>query len=168
MAHYNHRLNTQVFSVAMELGHVALEKSSGAFFGSVIGTLNHIFVGDILWISRFKSHSDNYLSLSSIEHYPVPSALNEILFNDINDLYKFRVKLDKTIIKWVSETNESDFEEDFLYRNTQGLEFQKNFGEVVAHLFNHQTHHRGQVSTLLNQLGKDIGITDFIVDIPDS
>ena len=65
-------------------------------------------------------------------------------------------------------TFESDFEEDFLYRNTQGLEFQNNFGEVVAHLFNHQTHHRGQVSTLLNQLGKDIGITDFIVDIPDS
>ena len=65
-------------------------------------------------------------------------------------------------------TFESDFEEDFLYRNTQGLEFQNNFGEVVEHLFNHQTHHRGQVSTLLNQLGKDIGITDFIVDIPDS
>jgi len=65
-------------------------------------------------------------------------------------------------------TFESDFEEDFLYRNTQGLEFQNNFGEVVAHLFNHQTHHRGQVSTLLNQLGKDIGITGFLVDIPDS
>ena len=65
-------------------------------------------------------------------------------------------------------TFESDFEEDFLYGNTKGLEFNKNFGEVVAHLFNHQTHHRGQVSTLLNQLGKDIGVTDFFVDIPGS
>lgn len=71
MAHYNHRLNTQIFSVAMELGHVALEKSSGAFFGCVIGTLNHIFVGDILWISRFTQITTyHYHRLNTIQYQP--------------------------------------------------------------------------------------------------
>jgi len=165
MAQYNQRINSQLFSKAMELEHFELERNMGAFFDSVIGTLNHIFIGDILWLSRFKSHSDNYTALSSLEQYPAP---NDILFTDISDLWTSRIELDKTIIKWISETDKTDFQKDFLYRDTKDLEFRKNFGEVVSHLFNHQTHHRGQVSTLLKQLGKDIGVTDLIVDIPNS
>lgn len=167
-AKYNQRLNSQIFAVAMELTPLELKKNMGAFFGSVIGTLNHVIVGDILWLSRFQNHSEKNKSLSSIALYPSPTALHDILFDDINNLYKFRVELDKTIIEWVSETDESDFEEDFVFGNSEGLKFCKNFGQVVAHLFNHHTHHRGQVSTLLNQFGKDIGVADFIVDIPDS
>ncbi|MAC46924.1 MAG: hypothetical protein CMI12_08730 [Oceanospirillum sp.] len=53
------------------------------------------------------------------------------------------------------------------YSNTQGIVSQRNFAELVSHLFNHQTHHRGQVSTLLSQNGIDIGITDFLMEIPD-
>ena len=109
MAKYNQRLNSQLFSMAMELGHFDLRRNMGAFFDSVIGTLNHIFIGDILWLSRFKSHSDKYTSLLSLEHYPAPNALNDILFSDIRELYKSRIELDKTIIKWISETDESDF-----------------------------------------------------------
>ena len=142
MAQYNQRINSQLFSKAMELEHFELERNMGAFFDSVIGTLNHIFIGDILWLSRFKSHSDNYTALSSLEQYPAPNALNDILFTDISDLWTSRIELDKTIIKWISETDQTDFQKDFLYRDTKGLEFRKNFGEVVSHLFNHQTHHR--------------------------
>ncbi len=109
MAKYNQRLNSQLFSMAMELGHFDLRRNMGAFFDSVIETLNHIFIGDILWLSRFKSHSDKYISLLSLEHYPAPNALNDILFSDIRELYKSRIELDKTIIKWISETDESDF-----------------------------------------------------------
>ena len=168
MAQYNQRINSQLFSTAMELKYVELERNMGAFFDSVIGTLNHIFIGDIIWLSRFKDHSDKYTALLSLEQNPAPNALNDILFTDINDLWKSRIELDETIIRWLSEAGESDFQKDFLYENTKGLEFRKNFGEVVSHFFNHQTHHRGQVSTLLKQLGKDIGVTDLIVDIPDS
>ena len=70
MAQYNQRINSQLFSKAMELEHFELERNMGAFFDSVIGTLNHIFIGDILWLSRFKSHSDNYTALSSPRAVP--------------------------------------------------------------------------------------------------
>jgi uncharacterized damage-inducible protein DinB len=50
---------------------------------------------------------------------------------------------------------------------TRGIASEKNFAELLSHFFNHQTHHRGQVSTLLSQLGADVGITDFLVDIPN-
>jgi len=71
------------------------------------------------------------------------------------------------ISNWIEETNEGDFSASFEYKNSQGIESTKNFGEVVFHLFNHQTHHRGQVSTILSQYGYDIGVTDFIVDLPN-
>lgn len=43
----------------------------------------------------------------------------------------------------------------------------RNFGELICHLFNHQTHHRGQLSTLLSQLELNLGVTDFLIDIPE-
>ena len=60
-----------------------------------------------------------------------------------------------------------DFSRNLDYSNTKGVKSTRNFGELVSHLFNHQTHHRGQVSTLLNQMGHDIGTTDYLFDIPE-
>jgi len=166
MAAYNLRINKQIYKAALELDKSDLEKDMGAFFGSVLATLNHIMVGDLLWLSRIEHHSDRYESLSSISEFASPSALNDILYQDIDDLHEKRNKLDGIIVDWVGETEESDFHKLFSYKNMKGKEERKVFGEVVSHFFNHQTHHRGQVSTLLNQLGKDVGITDFIIDIP--
>ncbi|MDC0612015.1 DinB family protein [Vibrio sp.] len=166
MAQYNRRMNAQIYEQTHKLDQTDLEKDMGAFFGSAFGTLSHILVGDLLWLARIKSHSSAYHSLDVIENYPKPSALNDILWRDINDLHQARIAVDDTIIQWIAETTESDFDRPFSYKSTQGQEFHKNFAEVLSHIFNHQTHHRGQVSTLLNQLGCDIGVTDFIVDIP--
>ncbi len=167
MSAYNRRMNHQVYNASLHLKKDELEKNSGAFFGSVIGTLNHILVGDLLWLSRFKNHSDKYLSLNVIDKYPKPKGLDEKLYSDFAELYRVRKEMDEVICKWVEETEESDFENSLLYRNSKNITSSRNFGELVFHLFNHQTHHRGQVSTLLNQYGYDIGVTDFLIDIPE-
>ena len=52
--------------------------------------------------------------------------------------------------------------EDLSYKNMSGVDSSRNFGELILHFFNHQTHHRGQVSTLLSQHGIDIGVTDLL------
>lgn len=139
----------------------------GAYFGSIAGSLNHILVGDLLWLSRFRNHSDRYQSLQLLDSYPKPVALDEILYNDMDKLKVARADLDDVIIGWAAETTDSDFEKPLTYHSINGKAHRKNFGEVVAHFFNHQTHHRGQISTMLSQLGVDIGVTDFIVDVPD-
>jgi uncharacterized damage-inducible protein DinB len=76
--------------------------------------------------------------------------------------------VDEIIEKWLeSDTEYSHFQQDLTYQNSRGVVSVRNFAELVAHLFNHQTHHRGQVSALLFQLGVDVGVTDFLMDIPD-
>ncbi|MCB0406039.1 MAG: hypothetical protein KDD51_14750 [Bdellovibrionales bacterium] len=49
----------------------------------------------------------------------------------------------------------------FRYKNLAGDSFENAFWVYVAHFFNHQTHHRGQTTTLLTQMGQDVGVTDF-------
>ena len=167
MAKYNDRMNNQILSVVESLNPIDLTENKGAYFKSIIGTLNHILVGDIIWLSRFNLHSESYVSLKCVTTLPKPKSLSDVLYPDLK-LYKcVRKKVDSALVNWLDkDINVSDFHRNLEYSNTAGIKSSRNFGELVSHLFNHQTHHRGQVSTLLNQMGHDIGATDFLYEIP--
>ncbi|HEA51565.1 MAG TPA: hypothetical protein ENI00_04420 [Marinobacter antarcticus] len=97
-----------------------------------------------------------------------PSGLNQILFEDFAALSEHRLWLDIQIINWVRELTDSDLNLRFNYHNTKGVPSSKRFSSLVLHFFNHQTHHRGQVSALLSQAGEDIGVTDLLALIPEA
>jgi uncharacterized damage-inducible protein DinB len=168
MAKYNLRLNTQVYEAAGQLSEDELLADMGAFFKSILGTLNHILVGDLLWLNRFASIK-SFSSLQALKDFPKPLSLDQILFEDFRQLKRTRIELDTLIHEWL-HTNaiETDFQQNLTYRNSKGEVATKNFTELLHHFFNHQTHHRGQVSTLLNQKGIDVGLTDFVIDISAS
>ena len=169
IAKYNLRMNRQVMGLASELDSAILLKDKGAFFGSILGTLNHIFVGDLIWLKRFSCLSERYRTLINLADFPQPQALNDELFLTLDSYRDAREKLDQAIIYWISnEVIETDFEQSLVYANMKGVKSERNFGALLSHLFNHQTHHRGQVSNLLNQEGLDIGVTDFLMEIPDT
>lgn len=167
MAKYNTRMNRQVFQAAVVLSPSELAKNRKAFFGSILGTLNHIMVGDIIWLNRFLNHFQDSIELQKITVYPKPASLNQLLYSNFNELAEKRVQIDELIINWCKELNQKDLSTAMTYHNMKGIQSTRNVGELVLHFFNHQTHHRGQVSTLLSQCGIDIGITDFLIDIPD-
>ncbi len=172
MANYNLRMNTQVYNAASQLSQDELTQDMGAFFQSILGTLNHIMVGDLFWLNRFallhEAESEQFASLNTLLDFPKPKTLDQILFKDFSELHRTRQNLDIVIQTWLSnETCEQDFELNLTYHNSKGEAATRNFGELVSHLFNHQTHHRGQVSTLLSQKGIDVGGTDFLMDIPN-
>lgn len=168
MAKYNDRMNNQILNIVGSLNPIDLAENKGAYFKSIIGTLNHILVGDIIWLSRFNLHSENYMSLKCVTELPKPKSLGDILYPDLLAYKCVRKMVDSAVISWVDkDINVSDFNRNLEYSNTAGIKSSRNFGELVSHLFNHQTHHRGQVSTLLNQIGYDIGATDFLLDIPE-
>jgi uncharacterized damage-inducible protein DinB len=168
MAAYNRRMNEQIYQVSNKLEKEELQRDAGAFFGSVLGSLNHILVGDLLWLSRFGSHNNDYVTLIKLSEYPKPQKLSDILYSEFSELFKARKEIDILIQSWVkNETKETHFEQNLTYSNSKGIASSRNFGELVSHFFNHQTHHRGQISTLLYQFGYDVGITDFLIDIPD-
>jgi len=174
MAQYNLRMNTQVYNAASKLSEDELCQDMGAFFKSILGTLNHIMVGDLFWLNRFAllhgAESNQFSEFkSALQGFPKPNALNQILFEDFSELKETRKQLDLVIQEWLSkDAKNENFNKDLTYHNSKGEGATRDFGELVSHLFNHQAHHRGQVSTLLSQKGIDIGGTDFLVDIPNS
>lgn len=170
LAKYNARLNQQVFTAASALSHNQIIEDRGAFFKSILATLNHIFVGDLLWLRRLYLHhgADNtqFSILTKLNNYPAVTSLDQLIYSDLESLKTARFEMDAIISKWINEQlSETDIESGFNYQNMKGESSTKNFGEVLSHIFNHQTHHRGQASTLLMQAGVDIGVTDYLMDI---
>ena len=70
-------------------------------------------------------------------------------------------------MQFISELTDEVIVSTLMYTNSNGQKFNKNMGDLLLHVFNHQTHHRGQVSTLLYQAGVDVGVTDMVVGIAE-
>jgi uncharacterized damage-inducible protein DinB len=92
----------------------------------------------------------------------MPVSLDAIIFHDLEHLRNERIKIDDVIIQWIGSLSESDMDDPITYKNMAGIRFTKPFAALISHLFFHQTHHRGQVTTLLSQSGVDFGDTDLI------
>lgn len=168
MADYNQRMNHQVYNACAKLTVDQLNRDCGAFFGSPLGILNHILVGDLLWLARFSLHGKGYQSLVALKALPSPVTLDEILFADLASLMAARHRVDTAIKQWlVTEVDDDDFNRTLRYRNSKGQVSEREFAGLVSHFFNHQTHHRGQLSTVLFQYDIDVGVTDLLIDIPD-
>jgi uncharacterized damage-inducible protein DinB len=167
MASYSQRMNKSVYEAASKLSSGELEKDRGAFFGSIIGTLNHILVGDIIWLQRFASHKVDFPSLDYVRVIDTPVSLDVTLYSKLSALTEARTTMDEVIVQFASELSDQAIASPLMYSNTKEQPFIKNFGYLLQHFFNHQTHHRGQVSTLLSQAGIDIGVTDLLMDIPN-
>ncbi|HSB96362.1 MAG TPA: DinB family protein [Spongiibacteraceae bacterium] len=166
MASYNEWMNTQLYAAAAQLSPQALTENRGAFFGSIIGTLNHLVVSDTMWLKRFALQLTDNPILQPVRELPAPDALNEILFTDLEQLAGRRRLLDKVLCELAQNLDETTLNGTLCYKNTKGVEATRNLFSVLMHVFNHQTHHRGQTTTLLSQAGVDVGITDLIVRIP--
>ncbi|MGB5962699.1 MAG: DinB family protein, partial [Coleofasciculaceae cyanobacterium] len=116
---------------------------------------------------RFAKHPANHQSLEFVRLLESPKALNQIYYNSLEELQQQRLKLDETIIKWCDELSESDISYPLQYNRMSGEPNIKALDSLMIHFFNHQTHHRGQLTTLFSQEGLDVGVTDFLMLIPD-
>lgn len=166
LSRYNQWMNGKLYDTAAQLSTEELAKDRGAFFGSLLGTLNHIVVADIIWLQRFSEHPAQHPALDRIRSLPRPETLAQTLFNDFTALNEERRHLDDTIVAWCEQLDASDLDHKLAYRNMKGEAQVKNFASLMLHFFNHQTHHRGQATTLLSQQGLDVGVTDLLSLIP--
>lgn len=167
MAEYNQWMNARVYAAAGRLSREELARDRGAFFGSILGTLNHLVVADLIWLRRFMAHPARPALLDEVEGWPRPAALAQILFDQLDALRAQREPMDRLIRDWAGALRDADLDQALDYRNTQGVAARRPFSSLVLHFFNHQTHHRGQLSTLLTQAGQDVGVTDLLTLIPN-
>jgi uncharacterized damage-inducible protein DinB len=168
MASYNAWMNAKVYEAAASLPAQVLAADKKAFFGSILGTLNHIAVADTIWLKRFASHPAGYAALAPLASLPAAASLDAIVFSELGGLREHRARLDAMIDEWARSISEGDLDHVLHYSNSKGVVSNKDFYSLLMHFFNHQTHHRGQATTLLSQEGLDVGSTDLLALIPNS
>ena len=167
MARYNRWMNEKLYAAAAGLDEDALNRDMGAYFGSVLGTLNHLATADIIWLRRFAGHEALAQALSLMREAPVPTRLDEVFFGELDALWQYRRQLDAAIIGFADVLGTLPPATVLEYTSMKGVPGRRNLQALAIHLFNHQTHHRGQVTTLLKQAGIDPGVTDLLALIPD-
>jgi uncharacterized damage-inducible protein DinB len=144
-AGYNAWANARIYDAASKLTGADYRADRGAFFKSVHGTLNHLLVGDRIWMRRFTGEG------------PSPTRLDEIPFEDFSGLREARSKEDKRIADYVAGLTDADLAGEFRYRTIANpADIEQPLAPALDHFFNHQTHHRGQVHCLISGfLGND-------------
>lgn len=165
MAEYNQWMNQKLYEACETLPAEVISENRGAFFGSILGTLNHILVADTIWLKRFAANGIQALDV--MNHTAYPESLDSILFENFRELKIRRQELDDIILTFANQVAETTLQNSISYKNFKGIASTKTLFSLLMHFFNHQTHHRGQVTTLLSQLNIDIGVTDLLILIPN-
>jgi uncharacterized damage-inducible protein DinB len=149
-AAYNGWINRSLYTAAAQLGDAERKADRGAFFRSIHSTLNHILWGDRVWLPRFNGRT-----------YAV-GAIGVDLYADFGELLAARRAMDDEIVAWAAGLVDADLAGTLTwFSGVAQREMSRPRWLCVAQMFNHQTHHRGQVTTLLKQAGIDPGVTDL-------
>ncbi|WP_266168916.1 DinB family protein [Dyella subtropica] len=167
MAIYNQWMNAKLYEASSRLDAETLHADKGAFFGSVFGTLHHLLRADTIGLKHFANHPAAFRALEPIRSMPHPYAQAELLHAEFDTLRAARLALDDIIISLSLEATDATYQQPLTYTNRSGRVFTKALGPLMQHFFNHQTHHRGQATTLLSQAGIDVGVTDLLALVPD-
>lgn len=163
LARYNGWMNEKLYAAAATLDEAERTRDLGAFFTSVHGTLSHVLWADRIWLWRFTG--DRTVGESrDRDGNPIPIGMHDqILYADFADLRRERAKTDRDVEAWAEGLDDATLAATFSYPTVSSGPREHPLWQAVTHFFNHQTHHRGQATTLLKQLGRDPGVTDFIV-----
>jgi uncharacterized damage-inducible protein DinB len=147
---YNAEMNRQFYSAAALLSDDERKLDRGAFFGSIHGTFNHLLWADAAWMSRFAG-------------WPMPGEKPERgnpIFGDFDEMHARRLKLDEDICSWAAGLTEDWLVGDLTWFSAMaGREMTARKTAILIHMFNHQTHHRGQAHAMLTAAGQDTGDT---------
>ena len=140
-AAYNHWANQRLFDAAAEMSPEEYRQDCNVAFQSMRGTLNHILIGDTVWMGRFQNTEHNVAGLDAVLH------------EDRDELLDARQQMDQRISDYVAGLEAAELEEDFTYSPiTLPDPVTMKLGIALSHMFNHQTHHRGQAHAILTRL----------------
>jgi uncharacterized damage-inducible protein DinB len=167
LARYNQWFNGQLLDACERISDEQRKQDRGAFFGSIHRTLCHLLVADPIWLGRFRQcgrdHGWDAACLSdAVVGLPAGTTLSTVLYDDWAALRARRAELDAAIMQWVADMPEGFPGYTMRYANSAGVRREHPAWQAMTHFFNHQTHHRGQATTLLMQAGVNPGVTDLI------
>lgn len=154
-ARYNIWANRRLYDACGSLGRAEYDAPRPSFFGSISRTLNHILVGDRVWMSRFEATPLDVTSL------------DQVLFDDFAGLRRAREAEDARILDYMGGLTDARLDGDLDYRNMAGASRSTPLRWAIAHFFNHQTHHRGQAHCLLSGTASAPPPIDLLYFLPE-
>lgn len=152
MARYNRWQNQNLYGVADALADTERRRDRGAFFGSIHATLNHLLWADRAWMNR--------LAGTPRPDGGIPESVS--IYGDWNDLKHARAGFDTVMLDWAERLDSAALAGELTwYSVAMKAQVCKPKWLLVTHMFNHQTHHRGQVHCMLTQAGGKPSDTDL-------
>ncbi|MGK7918387.1 MAG: DinB family protein [Trichodesmium sp.] len=151
LSQYNYWMNEKIYQVCESIPDTVRRENKGAFFDSIHGTLNHILLADKLWLSRFQNYIFEF------------ESLRQELIAEFYLLWQERQKTDQEIQDYIQSLTEEKLSESLTFiSRSQKRECKFPLWHALLHFFYHQTHHRGQLTTLISQSNKDFGVTALL------
>jgi len=154
MAGYNGWMNEKLYAICGTLSDEERKRDRKAFFRSIHGILNHLLLTDRGWLGRFTGAPWTFRSL------------DQELYADFEELRRERAHTDAAIEQYAAALTAERLCEDFSYTTYAGRKFTHPLGPALTHLFNHQTHHRGQAHAMLTAAGQQTSDTDLFLVLP--
>ena len=167
MSRYNQRINAQLMESCLALPQAILEKETHSFFPNIISYWNHILFGDLILIGRLALNEIGKLSPQDLSVFPTPRSPQDIYYSNLSEIAVLRKKVDEVIMQYCINLTEENCKQFITYKTTEGVSITKAVADVTQHLFNHQTHHRGQLTCVLSQFGVDYGCMDLPVIVSE-
>lgn len=167
MSLYNQRMNTQLMGICLLLPKELLEKQTHSFFPNIISYWNHILFGDLILIGRLALSEIANLSPQDMAIYPTPKSPQDLYYHSLSEITVTRKKLDELIVQYCLNLTEADCEKYITYTTTENDLITKALADITQHIFNHQAHHRGQLTCVLSQFGVDYGCMDLPVVVAE-
>lgn len=150
-AAYNGWANAQLYAACHQLSPDQYHRDRRAFFSSIHGTLNHLLLTDRAWLGRFVGKPYAFASLRAE------------LYANLDALQQARQLEDQRLTEYVAALKAETIQAELAYVNSSGQRFQQPLWQCLSHLFNHQTHHRGQVHQMLSEAGVPTPVSDLAV-----
>ena len=160
LARYNLHANTEMGLIFSRLSDGEWNQGLGGYFPSIRSLCSHLFIGDFSWLQRFAT-----LRPFAYARHPLfakPMGWGDLLFPTFREYKSERKLLDEQFLAFAEEVQAADLSQRLRYQNWKNVDQDRDFGGLILHVFNHQTHHRGMVSLYLDLLGKENDFSNLI------
>ena len=161
-ADYNAHVNRELFTILAKAAPEVLTRPTGSYFETALGLLNHLLVSDLGWLNAYRGSDRKFRALESPALDFKHPGWKKPLYDNLQDLRARRVAVDAVLQALAAELDDEALASEIQLPDPRGNKHRFVLGEILLHLFNHQTHHRGAIAQVLDGAGVENDVSNLL------